>query len=90
MPIIPNFNIDWKCPHCGIVQSLYLGDPEDITYPDVEVARCYSCKKLEILYLDDWIIKYGYDEDENRIPIEKFTDDFIQSTGTFIEEGEKK
>ena len=49
MPQVDDFNIRWKCIHCGVQQKVYMGDPEDFTLPDREAVRCCACKKLEFI-----------------------------------------
>lgn len=33
------------CPHCKINNWVYLGRMDDCTAPDVEVLKCFKCKK---------------------------------------------
>lgn len=44
--------IDWtitysycQCPYCFQQNIIYLGDLNDLTLPDIEACRCWSCKK---------------------------------------------
>ena len=33
------------CPYCDQENKIYLGNLDDITAPDVEAAKCWSCSK---------------------------------------------
>ena len=86
MPEIPDFTMKWQCKHCGARQTVYIGDPEDQTLPDVEAVRCYSCKKLE-LTMDDADFRASkclYDEETDEpLPI---TEEVIRKHA-YIEDG---
>ena len=43
------------CPHCQAANWLCLGDPSDMTIPDIEVCRCWSCEKR--FFLDEEGVK---------------------------------
>jgi hypothetical protein len=65
MPEIRSCEMDWLCVHCGQKQSVYVGDPEDFTIPDVEAVRCFSCKKIELTTDPDEFI---YSSSEPKAP----------------------
>lgn len=82
MPLIPNFNVEWSCVHCKVIQSVYVGDPEDLTIPDREAVRCYSCHKLELtMSEEDFRLYHGIDENV------LITQELIQEFA-FIEDGQ--
>jgi len=51
---------DIKCPKCNQKNWVNTGDPSDVTAPDVEAVRCWSClhefftledtEEIEIMY----------------------------------------
>lgn len=85
MPAMPNHNVDWSCKHCGAVQLVYFGDPEDETKPDVEAVRCYSCRKLELLDEFDFRSKQCLYDQETDKPL-GITDEMIEKWA-YIEDG---
>lgn len=86
MPALPNYHMNWSCKYCNAKQTVYFGDLNDLTKPDVDAVRCYKCKKLE-LTCDDMLVyrsMWGlWDEDDNELPI---TDEVIEKNA-YIQEG---
>lgn len=35
-----------QCEHCKQWNYVYVGDPYDVTRPDVDQFRCWNCEKL--------------------------------------------
>jgi hypothetical protein len=86
MPALPNYHMDWQCKHCCAKQTVYVGDMEDLTRPDVDAVRCYACKKLELILDDDDFRATNslYDDDTDApLPI---TDELIEEYA-YIEDG---
>lgn len=54
MPIESDFSESFRCGACGARQSVYLGDPNDLTLPDVDAVECCYCGFVELLGYDDW------------------------------------
>lgn len=86
MPAVPHYNMDWQCKHCNAKQTVYIGDPEDLTYPDVEAVRCCNCKKLELTMDDtDFRAIHGLYDEETDKPLQ-ITEQVIEEYA-FIENG---
>lgn len=86
MPAIPNYNMDWQCKHCSAKQKVYVGDPEDLTRPDVEAVRCYACKKLELTMEDEeFRATHSLYDDETDEPL-RITEQVIEEYA-YIENG---
>jgi hypothetical protein len=86
MPIIPDFSVGWRCGFCGTEQKVYVGDPEDLSLPDVEAVRCCSCKRLELMNEADFrLSKNLYDDEDKPIPI---THEVIEEYA-YVEDGFK-
>lgn len=37
---------NFQCPYCKKFNSVYLGNPRDLTQSDVDMFRCWNCGKL--------------------------------------------
>lgn len=87
MPFVNTCHAEWLCGHCGTKQSVYTGDPEDLTIPDVEAVRCYQCKKVELTTDDDEFCisnsLYASDDANDFLPV---TQELIEEYAN-IEEG---
>lgn len=64
---------DMKCPKCGSINWINNGDTDDITAPDVDAIRCWSCSH-EYFTWDDVKLMYGDD---------------VQPCDTIIEDGKR-
>lgn len=93
MPTLPNYHMDWQCKYCGTKQTVYVGDVNDLTKPDVDAVRCCACKKLELTSEDELVYRSKWslwDEDDNELPItdavilmNAYIEDGIPKVGTF-------
>lgn len=70
MPFTPNFYERFTCDFCSAVQVVYIGDPQDMTIPDVEGVRCMYCGHVECVEDPDVLAsKYGEDYRENPLVV---------------------
>lgn len=52
MPFDPHHYVRYVCPACGVRGEVYVGDPGDLTLPDVDAVQCYACENVEIVFAD--------------------------------------
>lgn len=47
MPLESDYYTPFRCGACGTRQRVYMGDPNDLTVPDVQAVRCCQCGVVE-------------------------------------------
>ena len=55
MPLQANYTTPFRCAACGADQSVYTGDPDDMTALEVDAVECGRCGKVEIIRDQAWI-----------------------------------